>query len=128
MINKEEILGFWKEKSDSDLETAQVLFESRKYSEALFFCHLSIEKFLKFLVVRKTEDHAPYDHNLIKLAEDTDLKLSGEDSDLLAEINTFNIKGRYDDYKQSFYKKATKEYAEEYINKTKTILKWLKEQ
>lgn len=32
----------------------------------------------------------------------------------LNEITTFNIEARYDDYKLSFYKKANKEYAEEW--------------
>lgn len=37
-------------------------------------------------------------HNLIRLAEIAGLSLNSEQRDLLADINLFNIEGRYPDY------------------------------
>ncbi len=128
MLNIKEVRKFWQKQSKEDLKTAEIMFENSRYAPALFFCHLSLEKFLKSLVVRKTKDHAPFEHNLKYLAEKAGTELSGEDSDLLREINTFNIKGRYDDYKSKFYKMATKAYTKKYLGETKRIILWLKKQ
>ena len=85
-----------------------------------------IEKTLKALVVKNTGEHAPYEHNLSNLSELTGIKLSKEQLDVMDEINTFNIKGRYDDYKFEFYKKATREYSRKYFNETTELYLWLK--
>ena len=124
----EEIYKYWMNASVEAFDTAKVIFEGGRYVHALFFCHLAIEKMLKAFVVKRTKDHAPYDHNLIKLAENAGVKFSDQDMDTIAEINTFNIEGRYDDYKLKFYKKATKLYAEKYFDEVKRIMLWLKEQ
>lgn len=65
-------------------------------------------------------------HNLSSLASLAGLKLTAEQTDYLKEITTFNIKARYDDYKLSFYKKVTKEYAEKYFKITKELRVWIK--
>ena len=46
----------------------------------------------------------------------------------LREISTFNISARYDDYKNSFYVKATESYAKQYLKVIGDIRKWLKKQ
>ena len=45
----------------------------------------------------------------------------------LADISVFNIQVRYDDYKLSFFKKASKKFTAKYLKITKEILIWLKE-
>ena len=128
MIDYKEIELFWKNQSKEDLKTAEVLFFSGRYVPCLFFCHLAIEKLLKSLVVRQTNHHASYDHNLILLCEVAKIIIPENELDLFDEINSFNIKGRYDDYKSRFYKKATKTYTEKYLNETKRIILWLRKQ
>ena len=119
------IIEYWIKGSHEDYKTAQVLFASDRYAHSLFFCHLAIEKLLKALVVQKTKEHAPYEHNLLKLSELTGVSFTKQQLDTMDEINTFNIKGRYDDYKFEFYKRATKEYAEENLIHTSTLYLWL---
>lgn len=128
MIKFQEIELFWKNQSREDLKTAEDLFSLGRYAPTLFFCHLVLEKFLKSAVVKKTKNHAPLDHNLTRLSELAGVSFSEQDIRLLAEINTFNIKGRYDDYKSNFYKKATKSYTKRYLDETKRIIIWLKKQ
>lgn len=125
MDNEQKIIKYWSRTSAQDFETAEILFGSLKYHHALFFCHLSIEKILKALIVKKTQGAPPLVHDLVRLAERTGIKLSANQKNDLAEINAFNIQARYDDYKLSFFKKANKRFASKYINKTRKILKWL---
>ena len=51
MNDEQKIIQYWAATSKQDFETAEILFENKKYSHALFFCHLSIEKILKALIV-----------------------------------------------------------------------------
>jgi len=61
----------------------------------LFFAHLALEKALKAHFCRATNELAPPIHNLVRLAEGAGLILTPEQRDLLAEVNSFNIEGRY---------------------------------
>lgn len=127
-MDQKEIIDFWVNASDDDLELSRSLFESKRYSYCLFFLHLSVEKLLKGIIVNTTSKPVPYEHNLVRLAEATDITYSEEQLDLLTDITTFNIKGRYDDYKNQFYKTATREYTEKYMSQAEQFILWLKEQ
>jgi len=126
-MNEKDIIKNWTEASKQDLETAEILFENKKYHHALFFCHLSIEKYLKAIIVKTTKKAPPLIHDLVRLVETTDVKLTSTIKNELADISAFNIQARYDDYKLSFYKKANKRFTAKYLKITKEILKWLKE-
>jgi len=103
------------------------LFNSKKYSWALFLGHISTEKLLKALYVKRFEKHAPFTHNLYRLAEQLDLKLSEEQADWLDEITSFNLNARYDDYKREFHSICTPEYAQNWIEIIKNLRTWIEE-
>lgn len=58
---------------------------------------------------------SPLIHDLVRLSEKVGIQTRNEITLQLAEISTFNIAARYDDYKLKFYKKATKEYAQKWL-------------
>ena len=64
-INKQ--IDYWVKGAYNDIETSELLLAGKKYVESLFFYHLSIEKILKALVVKSTNQMAPKSHNLIYL-------------------------------------------------------------
>ncbi len=59
---------------------------------------------------KKKEENPPLIHNLLRLAEKNELKLTEKLKLQLARITTFNINARYDDYKREFQKKCTTEF------------------
>lgn len=122
------LIDYWLRSSDENLKTAETLFPAGRNTHCLFFCHLAIENMLKALVVKTTNTHVPYTHDLVSLAQLTGISFSNEQLEDLKEINTFNIKARYDDYRFEFYKKATKDYTEDYFIKTRELYLWLKRQ
>ncbi|TKJ38796.1 MAG: DNA-binding protein [Planctomycetes bacterium B3_Pla] len=125
MKSEQEVVKYWLTASKEDFDSAEILCQNKKYHHALFFCHLSIEKILKAIIVRSTEAAPPLIHDLVRLAERAGLDLSELQKNELAEITTFNIGARYDDYKLSFRKKAKKQFSVEYLEKTREILEWL---
>ena len=109
MISREEKLQYWLESAKNDRETAEKLFEAGKYDWCLFLWHLVIEKFLKAVLTKENKE-VPIIHDLKTLSKNTNLTFSPKELSELIEITSFNISARYDDYKRSFYKKATREY------------------
>ena len=89
--------------------------------------HISIEKLLKAIYVNKYKKHAPFLHNLYRLAELNELELTDEQSDWLYKITSFNLNARYDDYKREFYLLCTPDFTREWIEKIKIIRTWIKQ-
>lgn len=124
-MDAEKIIEYWKYHASYDIETAESLFKSGKYPYCLFFSHLALEKILKALVVQTAGQHAPYTHDLVRLAKLTKIALAEKQLDQLAVINEFNIEARYPEWQKEFYKKATKKYAEKHLKVSKNLYSWL---
>ena len=125
-LNKENVINHWISTSEEDYETMNQLFQNKNYSWSLFLGHISTEKILKAYYVKSHGKHAPFTHNLYRIAELSNLEISEEHSDWLDKITTFNINARYDDYKREFYSLCTKEFTKEWIDKIQKIQKWIK--
>ncbi len=52
--------------------------------------------------------------------------MSDEHSDWLTTITLFNIEVRYDDYDKEFYRKCTRKFTEQWIQRIKELRKWIK--
>jgi AbiV family abortive infection protein len=128
MKTEREVIKYWLTASKEDFDSAEILYQNKKYHHALFFCHLSIEKMLKAIIVKSTKTAPPMIHDLVRLAERAAVPLDELQKNELAEISTFNVEARYDDYKLSFRKKAKKQFSLKYLEKTKEMLQWLSKQ
>lgn len=125
-MKKEELIAYWIKSSDNDFSTMQHLFEKQDYHWSLFIGHLVVEKLLKAYYVKTVDNNPPRIHNLLRIAEKTDLPLSEEQQDFLVSVTAFNLRARYDDYKMEFYKTCTKEFSEQWINEIKGFRTWIK--
>ena len=126
-IDVNKIVEHWIETSEDDFQTMLTLFTSKKYSWSLFLGHISTEKLLKALYVKRFKKHAPFTHNLYRLAEKIEIELTEEQADWLDEITSFNLNARYDDYKREFYSICNYDYTKSWIDKIKNIRTWIKE-
>jgi HEPN domain-containing protein len=125
-MDKEEIFKYWKDTSDKDYITMNNLFASKDYSWSLFIGHLVIEKLLKAVYIKNTEDiNPPRIHDLLELAKRANIRVSEQQEDILDLLSTFNISARYPDFKQSFYLKCTVDYTNQRINEIKELRQWL---
>lgn len=127
-MNPQDIIAYWQEAAQDDLDAAIALFEAGKYSQCLFFCHLATEKQLKGLVYAKTNEPPLPIHDLPKLTAYALLVPPEIIKKQLEEISRFNIDARYDSYKRLFYKKATKMYTTRWLQSAKEVFLWLKNQ
>lgn len=125
-INIDKIVSHWVDTSNNDFETMNNLYKSKDYSWALFIGHIVLERLLKAYFVKVNKTHAPFTHDLLRLASLSNLELDEEKSDWLDTVTTFNMNARYDSYKQEFYNKCTSEFTELWVNRIKLIREWIK--
>ena len=127
-MTKKDILKYWLKVAKEDLETAETLIKAGKYHHCLFFCHLALEKIIKGLVYKNTNNHPFPIHNLKKLATQAKLNVASQQVKEMGEMTSWNIEARYDNIKREFYKKATKAFTIKWLQKTKDLFLWLKNQ
>ncbi|MCI0494078.1 HEPN domain-containing protein [candidate division KSB1 bacterium] len=125
MVNISKHISYWKNGAEEDWDVAIQLITSDKIRHGLFFVHLALEKILKAHICLKTGDIAPRLHNLVRLAELSGISISQEQTDLLAEMNPFNIEGRYP---ETWGAIPSRNEAEKIRQKTQEIFEWLKKQ
>ena len=126
-IEVDKIVNHWIETSEDDFQTMLSLFDSKSYSWSLFLGHISVEKLIKAVYVSKHKKHAPFLHNLFRLAELSNIGMTEEQSDWLDKITSFNMNARYDDYKKEFQMLCTVDFAKDWIEKIKIIRSWIKQ-
>jgi len=117
----------WFKQADYDLDTAEFMFSGERYFYSVFMCHLSIEKSLKGLYIRKFKDAPPKTHNLLYLLEFIDPDLPEDMYDFVFTLNRVSVMTRYPDNLQKMLEEYNKEKTNEILGKSKELLRWLKE-
>jgi len=125
MVDPDKQAAHWRSGADEDWSVAVELIERGRFRHGLFFAHLALEKTLKALICRQSRELAPPIHNLVRLAEKAGLSLTDAELDLLAEVNEFNIEGRYPDLGQLLPSAAE---AEGYLKRIREMLRCLNRQ
>ena len=120
-MSQEEAVKYWISSAQEDWGVAKSLLKSAKYNHTLFFLQLAIEKLIKAVHVSQKDESPLYIHNLVLLAQKAGIEFSEEELADLKEISSFNISARYDSYKRDFYKKATREFAIEWMKRGENL-------
>lgn len=128
-MTKKEHIKYWRDSARHDFESAESMFKAGKYDWCLFVGHLVLEKILKAIFVDKNDSKMPPKiHNLVRLAELSQIELDQQQKFSLDKITDFNLQIRYPDYKLGFYKKCTEEYTSEHFSKIKELYEWFNSQ
>jgi len=125
MVNIDKHISYWQGGAEEDFEVADQLIRSGKIRHGLFFLHLTLEKILKAHVCRNSGDIAPRLHNLTRLVGLSGITYQQEYADFLAEMNPFNIEGRYP---EMWGPVPSRKEADALVQKTGEIFGWLKNQ
>lgn len=118
----------WLKQADYDMGTADAMFTGGRYLYAVFMCHLSIEKSLKGLISKELAEVPPKTHNLLYLLKKIGKKPHKDLLKFITRLNTASVATRYPDDLSKIQAAYTKEITKEMIEKSKDVLKWVKEQ
>lgn len=121
-------IEYWIELSDYDIDVANSLYESKKNLYVGYFCHLFIEKILKAYYCFSKENEPPYTHNLLKLANSSELinLLNNKQLNTINELIPLNIEGRYPTDKKALSDYLTNDKLIELLNDSIEMQKWIK--
>jgi HEPN domain-containing protein len=125
MVNINTQIQYWLKGGQEDWLAACSLIEHGHHRQGLFMAHLALEKFLKAKVCQETRDLAPRLHNLVQLAALAKLDPTQEQQDTLADMNQFNLQGRYPEEMAS---PPTAEKSRAFMARTKEAIEWLTQQ
>jgi HEPN domain-containing protein len=125
-MDTEKVKDYWIAESEYDLKVAWDNYNAENYSYALFFGHLVLEKILKALYVDRKKEHAPFIHNLTRLAEISEIELNQSQIVKFTEITAFNRQSRYPDEARDFRRKCTEDFTRKWMTEIEEIYKWLK--
>ncbi|MHC4772116.1 MAG: HEPN domain-containing protein [Planctomycetota bacterium] len=125
MVDIHKQISYWRSGAEEDVIVAAELIGNKRYRHGLFFAHLALEKILKAHICKKKNELAPRIHNLVRLSEVAAIELDEDILDHLADMNEFNLEGRYP---IQYIDTASNPEANSYLNKTKEVIQWLVEQ
>ena len=128
MTNQEKV-QHWINISDYDVETAEVMLQSKRYLYVGFMCHQAVEKIFKAAYAKLKEDTPPFSHDLEYIAVQSGFyeTLSEEQQDFIGELTPLNIQTRYSEYKGEMAKRLTPAKCAKILEQTKKLQKWTKE-
>ena len=125
-MTKHDHIQYWKETAEEDWLGAQDLFQAKRYLLCLFVAHLTIEKLSKAHWVQdNSSDYPPRTHNILRLWGDTSLAPAPTHENTAADLNRFQLEGRYPDYQRAVAQQATESYTRALLNDTAQLRSWL---
>jgi HEPN domain-containing protein len=122
MIDIERQIAHWRKGAEEDLAVGRELIANKRLRHGLFFLHLALEKALKAIVCRITGATPPKIHNLTRLSELAQVVPTQRQLDLLADMNVFNLEGRYP---ETLPTQPTAEEIRDILARVEEVFPWL---
>jgi HEPN domain-containing protein len=91
-------------------------------------CHLSIEKALKGLLIKRTGEFPTKSHSLVYFVDKLELNLDDSYFEFIFMLNKISVPTRYPDDLRKLFATYTKERTESILSQTKDIQLWIKQQ
>ena len=128
LIDMDQQLNYeeWLFQSDYDLETANYMLQSGRNVYCIFMCHLSLEKALKGLFVKRLNQFPPKIHDLMHFVKKLALEPEESQLDFLKWINSSGITTRYAENLRAMIKLYPNELTNDIFQQTKTIQQWIR--
>ncbi len=117
----------WSRQAEYDMETAIAMLDSGRYIYCVFMCHLSIEKSLKALYVKKLGKNPSKTHSLVYLAQSLHLDLPEKIKEFLEILDSVSVPTRYPEELEKLIKEYTENKAKNILDESRETSRWLKQ-
>lgn len=112
----------WIELAEYDFVSAKVMLGSKRYLYVTFMCQQTVEKYLKAILTETSDEPPPYTHNLVVLAEMSQIPFSNNEKDFLSNLSRHYIRARYPGIKETLSSLLNKKTATILYDKTKEMV------
>ena len=128
-MNSVDKITYWVNLSSDDFAVAETLLKNRHNLYVGYLCHQAVEKMFKGYYIKIKNETPPFKHDLEYLAQQSGLYIlfNEEQISFLEKLNPLNIEARYPNYKNKTAQYLTNEKTQIIFEKTKELLKWIKE-
>jgi HEPN domain-containing protein len=118
--------GEWLKQADYDIDTAEFMFDGKKFFYAVFMCHLSVEKAMKGLYQERLKETPPKTHNLVYLLKKIDIKPTETIGRFIIKLNEASVVTRYPEDIDKLQSQYTQVVVKDILVKSKDVLQWIK--
>ncbi len=118
----------WLRQAHYDLATARLLFEDGRFSYAVFFAHLALEKALKGCYLETHARTPPVSHSLRHLAAQSGLPLTDDQRTFLNDLNEASVLNLYPDRLFAAGVSYDGAAARDLLDRAAALLDWIFEQ
>ncbi|MCF7956294.1 MAG: HEPN domain-containing protein [Phycisphaerae bacterium] len=124
----EKIVKNWLDLAQYDFDTAEIMLDRGRHIYVAFMCQQTIEKVLKAIYVKNTNQAPPYTHNLTRLLDKLSLaeQLDDAQCSALETLNSYYIECRYTEAFEELSSMLDQAKSKELFNMTKELFKWFK--
>lgn len=113
----------WVVQAEDDYQTAKAMLKTHRWGYACFCSQQVLEKIFKAAIIELANERPPKTHDLIKLAQDSTLKISKTQFRKLGEISKHYFRVRYPDMHKGFY--TNDKVARETFKEMEKIYQWV---
>jgi len=115
----------WVEQARYDLDTAKSMLKSKRYLYVLFCCQQAVEKMLKALIAKQTQELPPRLHQLMRLAEAAHLDIDTGKARFFRELSSYYFQTRYPEEIAEISKQVDSKTAGLILKQTEEVIEWL---
>lgn len=117
---------YWLDIAEYDFQTAQAMYDTKRWLYVGFMCHQVLEKTLKAYWCSTQPEDPPYTHNLVRLINGSGLKMSESQLSFIDIMTPMNIEARYPQYKNALAQMLDEPHCKDIINRTNQLREWIK--
>lgn len=107
------------------METAEYMFSGGRAFYAVFMVHLSVEKALKGLYLKRLQTIPPKTHNLILLLNETGLTPDEDMHKFIIRLNEASVTTRYPEDLKKLIQHFDNETVRKILSRGREFLKWI---
>ena len=116
----------WLRQADYDLDTAKDMLDKGRNFYAVFMCHLAVEKALKGLLWKISDEVPPKTHDLIYLSKKIGIQQDEEFKEFLIELTKANIVTEFPEDYEKLLNDFTNPVVLDIIQNSKKAIQWIK--
>jgi len=128
-LTEEDKYQYWFSYAQNDIDSAEIMLQSKRWFYTVYMCQQAIEKLVKGLYILYIDDNVPRLHDINNILErfknKIPEKITEDHTGLFDTLSEFYLRSRYPDYTSTLTAFITGDYAQLIFEKSREAFQWL---